>query len=230
MKSVYFSFLILFSLGSCVELESTRATPQQTWVEVYGRYLDADQLYKLEFTFLRGDTLAIAQSFALDGSLNILDQTLEGRKLSEQLIRYQKDFNGDFNGKITGRIADEAIAFKNLDLAFKQVPNFQVLGDTLNINRGGSIIFSDSLILAAGEELLIMVNDEEKNTLSLPIKGPFQLMKLTIPAGYLEQLNKTDQGSLYVIAKKQASLKEKNQTLTYLFEHYSAERKIRLLD
>ncbi|GAB5554125.1 MAG: hypothetical protein Sapg2KO_37160 [Saprospiraceae bacterium] len=221
---------MLFCLSSCVELETTRATQQQTWVEVYGRYLDSDQLYKLEFTFLRGDTFAIAKSFALDGNLNVLGQTLEGRKLSEQLIRYQKDFKGDFNGKITGRIADEAIAFKKLDLSFKPVPNFQILGDSLNINLGGSIVFSDSLYLATGEELLIMVNDEEKQTVSLPIKGPFQVKKLTIPVGYLEQLNKTEQGSLYVIAKKQVTLEEKNQTLTYLLEHYSVERKVQLLD
>lgn len=229
MKNFHLAILVLFSLSSCIQPESRQQTASKTWIDVYGRYLDSDQLYKVEFTFLSGDTLSVAQAFALDGSVNILDQTLEGRKLSPQLIRYQKDFKGSFNGRLEGRIADEEIAFKKLDLAFQQVPDFQILGDTLNIQFGGAIIFTDSLVLEAGEELLIMINDAEKQTVSLPIKGPFQTKRLLIPTNYLTGLTKTEAGNLYVIAKKQASLIEQQQTLNYLLEHYSAERKIQLL-
>lgn len=230
MKHLYLFTLFLLTLNSCIELESTQETKQHTWIEVYGRYLDSDQLYKVEFTFLRGDTLVAAESFALDGSLKVLDQALEGRKLSEQLIRYQNDFKGDFNGQLTGIIADEAISFKELQLSFKQVPSFQIQGDTLHTQLGGAIIFRDSLRLTAGETLLIMVNDAKKQTISIPLSGPLAIKKLTIPSDYLGNLTATEAGSLYLIAKKQARLEKKEQTLNYLLEHYSAEKKIQLLE
>ena len=230
MKYRYLTVLVFFCLSSCVDPNSVTQTQQKTWVEVYARYLDSDQLYKVEFTFLRGDTLAIAKSFALDGSVNVMNQTLDGRKLSPQLIRYQKDFKGDFNGKLEGKIADEAIAFKNLSLDFKQIPGYEVLGDTLNTKLGGTITFPNSLNLLADEELLIMVNDQNKQTVNLPIKGPFEIQKLIIPKDYLKELAPTQEGSLYLIAKKQGSLEENKQIMNYLLEHYSAERKIRLLE
>ncbi len=191
-------FLAIFGCQSDI-VESEKAT--QVWVDVYGRYLEGDQQYKFEATFLKGDTLPAATIIEPQGSLMIGGHEMKARQLSEELIRCFADFTGPYQAVQTLQLDDPEINFKSLRLNLPQTPAFSIAEAALSKATGGSLYLEEELEIKTGESLLVLISDPEKQAAKVEIPGPIKIKEIIIPAVQVQALN-IGQGDVYLVYKR----------------------------
>jgi len=218
-RIVLISILALF-LGACVKQEYTEKTSTKVWVDLYARYLDLDKLYKIEATFLRGDTLPIARSFRPDAKILFGQRDLRARQLSKDLIRYQLDYSGPYQVKETFSVKDETLQFADFELTFPQIDSFSILNGQMSKTDGGEILLASPVALKNHEELIILITDATQQSESFYIEGPFEADRIAIAPSTIASLQE-GAAKLYMVRKNKGARIIKDQSLNYQVEYYS---------
>lgn len=227
-KSILIMLLIILTY-SCKPEESVVEVPESTWISVYARYLAPDQAYKTEVTFFKGDSALTALPSKIEGTVIIGDQTMQSRQLSDNMIRYQADFNGDFRKELSLEIEAKNIDRKQLPIRFKKTPEVQVAQQKISLSQGGEIIFPTSVQLDDFEEIIIMLNDSKKQTASISIKGPSSLEKIAISSEMIASLKNIGTGNFYLLRKRSVKTDDKNEFWDSLIEYYSDEIEVEIV-
>lgn len=216
-------FLILFlSLGilSCVDQHREEEAETKVWIDLYGRYLQLDQQYKIEASFLRGDTLPAAIPFKPEGAVQFEARTMTPRQLTTDLIRYQVDFAGPHQDEGTFTVEDEALALPDFVMPFHDIDSFRIKDEILSKETGGEILLSSTVELGKLEELVILISDQEKNSESYYLEGPFRTDRIAIAPATIASLS-SGPAQLYMVRKTKGVQQDKNKTLNYLIEYYT---------
>ena len=214
---IIFSMLFL-GLMSCKPETSTQEKESLIWLDVYSRYLETDQEYKVEFTFLKGDTLPAARPFQLDGEVRFDERLMDPRELSVGFIRYQLDYDDVYKERLPIRIQDKEIKWKSFALNFPKTPDFE-----LQNGESTRIVFQEALSLQTLEALVAIVNDENGQTASVEIKGAKEVKEMVLGPDVYQKLA-PGKWEVYLVFKRKGVLLDGNKTINYLMEYYSEIR------
>ena len=211
---------LVFLVFSCVDPGQTEEQSGKVWVDLYARYLVLDQQYKVEATFLKGDTLPAASSFRPEGAIFFGERDLRARQLSSDLIRYQLDFQGDFKAEESFRVEDKSLGLSDFEVSWKEVGTFSVKDGQMSKSTGGELLFDSNIDLADMDELVILITDADKQSESFYVEGPFSTDRIAIAPATLANL-KAGSGSVYLVRKNKGTRIDKRTTLNYQVEFYS---------
>jgi len=227
-QSLLYLAVVLSTTACQSPLPEAPASPKY-WAEVYSRYLQSDQAYKTELTIRSGDSIHTALPTRITGTILADGRALQFRQLPDILMRYQLDYTSDFSPELVYTFQTTDFERQQLALNFKPLPAFQVAAQQISQNEGGQLYLSESLLLTADEELIIMISDVQKQTASIELSGPVQIDTLHISGSQLQALQNTGSGSVYLLSKKRGHISDKDAHWTYLLEYYTDEQVLEIV-
>jgi hypothetical protein len=205
--------------------DSEHSGAPDLYADVFVRYLFPDQAYKVQVSFMEGDSLANAEPVTMEGAVSFQDQNLELNQLSEQLIRYEWDGQRAYEPEMVVRFNPPGK--RAVDVPFGMTA---LTGITISetILRGQPFRLSVTPAALAEDEILVLLfSDLNNQAASLTIEGPRNLQALQVPSFDLQKLA-PGPGRVYGVRKKDRDTLINGMDVRWSVEFYTDEQPINI--
>lgn len=219
--------LILACLGlfpGCTP-ESGNSGAPELYADVFVRYLFPDRAYKVQVSFMEGDSLANAEPTTMEGAVSFQGQKMELNQLSDQIIRYEWNGQRPYEPQMVVKFNPPGKRAVDVSLAMTSISGITI---SETILRGQPFRLSVSPAALAEDEILVLLfSDLNNQAASLTIEGPRNVQALQVPSFDLQKLA-PGAGRVYGVRKKDRDTLINGMYVRRSVEFYTDEQPINI--
>ncbi len=196
--------LVLFH--GCQNNSSETTKADKLFSNFHLRYLQADQTYRVEADFEKGDSLHKAMSTAMP-LVFWGDSEMPLRNLPNRSNRYQVASQGAFKKQHSFRFEDEVGQMHNHDFELSAIESFAI--DGIVSQQKGLTLSWQGPPLQASEDLRLLFSDRNSKAASIEIKGPSEGSRIKVSGDFLKDVV-TGPGFLFLVRTQMGDSKRGN--------------------
>jgi len=197
---------------------------------IYGsfmvRYMEPGNQVKATASFFEGDTLRTARPKAWDGGVSFLGSAMRMRNMMDSEIRYTTERNIAFLEEYSFRFNDERGKQQAVNVRMYPAgsPGFQLPAS----KAAGLVLNYQGEALQAGENLVVLLTDEQNQSYSFMVQGPQASSTIRLDDREVAGLP-VGQYTLYLVRSQKKEEKTGRFDFAVDLEYYSATSTVEIL-
>jgi len=217
-------FFCLWLCPGCVPESGNPGAPE-LYADVFVRYLFPDQAYKVQVSFMEGDSLANAEPTTMEGAVTFQGRDLDLKQLSDQLIRYEWEGQEAYESEMLVHFVAPGKRAVDVPLTMPAISGITI---SETILRGQPFRLSVAPGSLAEDEILVLLfSDLNNQAASLTIEGPKNLQDLQVPSFDLQKLA-PGTGRVYGVRKKDQDTQINGMDVRWSVEFYTDEQPVNI--
>ncbi len=216
---------IFLLLTACQPAAKQKKKASNIYSNFIVQYRQTDRLFLAEANYAIGDSLANAQATEV-ASVSFQGGLMELSSSARKALFYKTERQSDFQNLLKFKTTDASGKKTTTDLQFDALESFLVKGQ-ISKEQGLTIAWK-GLPLGEGENLLVLISDQNNKASSSTILGPTPRAEIKIEGAFLKDL-KQGAGNLLLVRKKKGEKIESQSIVQYELSYYTIPLKIDIL-
>ncbi len=217
--------IIICMLFACASDQS--ATKKTTFANYYIRYVEPENKFKAEASFVEGDSINNAVPIEMPEGVVFQDHEMIFQDLKTRGIRYQVQKNRPYAKEYSFKFKNKEGVDQIYKTSMTPITSYTAKGNISKTN--GLTLQWEGEPLKQNEHLVFLFDTPDNKALMTDIEGPTTSSEALIPASKFSGVS-TGKGKIYLVKKQIKTIKQDHLVTTSTLEYYTSTIDIEVVE